>query len=223
MQADFYPRLSALSDDHPTMNRLVNAQTEVGLLLAVPGLLATLALAPWIIRIFYTEAFMPAADLLQWFILGSLGRVIAWPMSFIMIATENSRWFLVTETAFGLLHLGFIWFGLIYFGVEGVALAFFALYVLYVVAVYRVSRHLNQFSWSPETRKLIIGLLPIVALAFLAGRFMPLWPATGLGVALTVAASLLCLRGLVQRVGPGHQIVGLLLRIPGIKRLAGVR
>lgn len=86
MGADYYPRLTAVANDRVAVNRLVNDQTEIGLLLAAPGLLATLCLAPWIIRIFYTEAFLPAADLLQWFILGCLGRVVSWPLGFVMLA-----------------------------------------------------------------------------------------------------------------------------------------
>lgn len=42
MAADFYPRLTAISDDHIAMKQMVNEQMEIGLLLAVPGLLATL-------------------------------------------------------------------------------------------------------------------------------------------------------------------------------------
>lgn len=44
------------------MNRLVNEQTEIGLLLAVPGLQATLSLAALIIRLYYTDAFLSAAS-----------------------------------------------------------------------------------------------------------------------------------------------------------------
>jgi PST family polysaccharide transporter len=46
MGADYYPRLTAVASDRNAVNRLVNEQTEIGLLLAVPGLLATLSLAP---------------------------------------------------------------------------------------------------------------------------------------------------------------------------------
>jgi len=64
MGADYYPRLTGVAHDPAAVNRLVNEQTEIGLLLAVPGLLATLALAPWIIRLFYTSEFLPAVELL---------------------------------------------------------------------------------------------------------------------------------------------------------------
>lgn len=223
MGADFYPRLISVADDHGAMNRLVNEQTEIGLLLAVPGLLATLTLAPWIIRIFFTSEFLPAADLLQWFILGCLGRVISWPMGFIMLAQAKSRWFFITETLSNAMHLGMIWLGLATVGLEGVAVAFFALYVLYIFAVYGISRYLIEFAWSSAARRLLFLLMPIVALAFLAGRLLPLWPATGIGIVLTSVASVFCLRGMVQRIGHEHRIVQIASRIPGMRWACGLQ
>ena len=104
MGADYYPRLTGVASDKPAMVRMVNEQTEIGLLLALPGLLATMALAPWILQIFYTREFLGAVELLQWFILGCLGRVISWPLGFVMLALGKGRWFLLTETSFNLLQ-----------------------------------------------------------------------------------------------------------------------
>lgn len=222
MGADYYPRLTAVSHDHSAMNRLVNEQTEIGLLLAVPGLLATLALAPWIIRLFFSSDFMPAADLLQWFILGCLGRVISWPLGFIMLSLSKAKWYFMTETFFKVLHLGMIWVGLMFAGVEGVAVAFFCLYIFHIAGVYWVSYHLIRFSWSTATRRLFLYLMPIILAAFITGRMVPIWPATAIGITLTVVASIFCLRGLVQRIGRDHRIVQLSFRVPGMRRVCGL-
>jgi antigen flippase len=221
MGADYYPRLTAIAHDHAAMKRLVNEQTEIGLVLAVPGLLATLTLAPWIIRVFYSSEFLPATALLQWFILGCLGRVISWPMGFIMLALAKSRWFFVTETLFNVLHLALIWVGLTMLGIEGIAIAFFVLYVGYIAAVYGVSRYLIRFSWSAGTSKLVLLLIPIVALAFVAGRSLQPWPATGFGILLTSVASILCLRKLFLLVGPEHRLVQISNRLPGMRWISG--
>jgi len=217
MGADYYPRLTAVASDRAAVNRLVNEQTEIGLLLAVPGLLATLALAPWVIRIFYTDAFLPAADLLQWFVLGCLGRVLSWPLGFVMLALGKGQWFFVTETAANVLHLALIGVGLVTLGIEGVAIGFFVLYLAYTAGVYGVARHLTGFCWSPAAWRLLLWLLPIVAVTFIAARLLPLWPATAFGVVATVIATVLCLRGLVERIGTDHRIVRAACRIPGMR------
>ena len=56
-RADFYPRLTASAHDNTVCNRLVNEQARVGLLLAGPGVIATLTFAPLVIALFYNTRF----------------------------------------------------------------------------------------------------------------------------------------------------------------------
>ncbi len=222
MGADYYPRLTAVASDRDAMNRLVNEQTEIGLLLAVPGLLSTLSLAPWIIRLFYTDAFLPAAELLQWLVLGCLGRVISWPLGFVMLALGKGAWYFVTETIGNGFHLVLIGLGLITLGLEGVAVAFLLMYLVYTAGVYGVARRLTGFRWSFASRRLLLLLLSTVALTFLAGRLLPLWSATVYGLVTSAVASVLCLRGLVQRIGAEHRIVRMACRVPGMRWACGL-
>lgn len=219
MNADYYPRLTSVASDKPAMIRMINEQTEIGLLLVLPGLLATMAMAPWILQIFYTHEFIGAVELLQWFILGCLGRVISWPLGFVMVALNKGRWFLITETSFNLVHIGLIAIGLQLYGVEGVAIAFVVMYVGYIAAVLLVSRHLIGFKWSPGCIRIGLLSLPVLGVIFITSRFAPLWPATWIGLSLTLIASVLCLRGLIIRVGTDHRIVRAISRLPGGKLL----
>ena len=223
MGADYYPRLTGVAHDKVAMNRMVNEQTEIGLLLAVPGLLATMALAPWIIRIFYTNEFLPAVELLQWFILGCLGRVISWPQSLVMLALNKRRWLLLNESLFNIVHILLITLGLFLFGIEGVAIGFFMMYVGYTMAVYLVACHLIGFSWSAECIKIILITIPLLMVSFVASRSLPLWPATIIGAVLTAAVSIYSLRGLIQRIGPEHRISRTFAKIPGFRVLCGLQ
>jgi antigen flippase len=217
MGADYYPRLTAAAGDKAAMKRMVNEQTEIGLLLALPGLLATLALAPWILQLFYTGEFLGAVDLLQWFILGCMGRVISWPLGFVMLALGRGRWFLLTETSFNLLHVVLISLGLHKIGIEGVGIAFFLLYLGYILAVYLVCRHLIRFSWSSDCIRIAMFGLPILGFTFLACRSLPLWLASTAGLALTLVVSGLCLRGLATRIGSDHQLIRTACKLPGAR------
>lgn len=219
MGADYYPRLTGVAPDKSAMNRMVNEQTEIGLLLAVPGLLATLVLAPWILQLFYTREFLGAVELMQWFILGCLGRVISWPLGFVMLALGKGRWFLLTETSFNAIHIALIAIGLALFGIEGVAIGFFVMYVGYILAVYLVCRHLIGFAWSPGCLKISIYTLPPLVATFIACRSLPVWPASLAGLALTIVVSVLCIRGLMTRIGTEHRIVRAICKLPGAKML----
>ena len=89
MGADFYPRLSAVANDNAECNRLVNEQVLIGLLLASPGVIATLTFAPTVIALFYSSKFGAAVGVLRWICLGTLLQVITWPMGFIIVAKVN--------------------------------------------------------------------------------------------------------------------------------------
>ena len=215
MGADFYPRLTATIHDRAQAARAVNEQTEIGVLLALPGLLAALTLAPLAIKLLYTPQFLPAADLLPWMALGVFGRVISWPMGFVQLALGASRWFAATETIF----VG-LWAALTYamveaFGIIGAAYAFALTYALYTVAMLWVTRVLIDFSWSIEMRELFLASAAFVGLAF-AARF--LWSDTATlvaGGAVTLASALFSLRGLAKRLGEGNRLVKWARMAPG--------
>ncbi len=219
MEADYYPRLTGMANDKAAMNRLVNEQTEIGLLLAMPGLLATLGLAPWIIRIFYTSEFIPAVELLQWFVLGCMGRVISWPLGFMMLAMGRGRWFFAAETAANIAHIALIAVGLAIFGLSGVAIAFAVLYVGYVFAVLAVAQRLTAFSWSPKSFQLIALGLTVLVSTFVASRELSLWPATLIGALSTAVFSIYSLRGLVQRIGNDHRLTRAVNKLPIIRAI----
>src|SRR5208283_3751420 len=124
MGTDFMPRLTAAANDNATMNRLVNEQTEMGILIAVPGVLATLTLAPWVMKIFYSGAFVQGADVVRWQILGVFLRVVCWPLGFTMVAKGKSLLFTLTELAFAVVNVGLILFCMNTWKLEGVGVSF---------------------------------------------------------------------------------------------------
>ena len=106
MGTDFYPRLTAVARDDSECNRLVNEQAFVSILLAGPGVIATLALAPLVIVVFYTVKFEGAAVILRWICLGLTLRVISWPMGYIILAKGRQSVFFWSELAWTLCTSG---------------------------------------------------------------------------------------------------------------------
>lgn len=212
MGADFYPRLTAVAKDNAEVNRLVNEQTEVGILLALPGLLATLVFAPWAIWIFYTAKFVAAGALLPWFVLGIFGRVVSWPLGFIILAKGDARMFAAVETFFGGLMLLLTWLGLRWWQVTGTAMAFAVLYGLHVVGMRWVAGWLSGFRWSSPVRRLLLQSAAAVLAAFGIAKLLPPVIAAVSGGLLVLAACYLCLLRLTMRLGPGHRISRLVTR-----------
>ena len=205
MGADFFPRLTAAADDHPTVNRLVNEQTEIALLMAVPGILGTLTLAPWVIRVFYAGAFDPAVVVLQWQVLGIFGRIISWPIGFILLAKGERKLFLISESLANAIHLGLIWILVPHAGIAGAGMAFAGLYLFYSVLMVFISRRLTGFRWSAVNCGLLGWMIPLVVAVFLAMLGLPLVWGFPLGLVATVVASGVCFKHLLRRV-PAHRL-----------------
>lgn len=200
MGADFYPRLTALAHDNLATNRLVNEQMEMGLLLAVPGILGTLTFAPWILSVFYTAEFAPAATVIRWQILGIALRVISWPPAFIQLAKGRARVFIITELAFFLAQLGLTIVGLRLWGLEGVGAAFAFAYLFYSVVSYVVGRWLSGFRLSTASARLLTLSAGLVGATWFGVRTSSMVLSLAIGACLTmvsVVTSLVFLRMLL--------------------------
>jgi PST family polysaccharide transporter len=221
MGTDFYPRLTAVSHDHQKMNQMVNEQTEIGILLALPGLIATLMFAPWAMHLFYSSKFIQGAELLPWFVIGVFGRVVSWPMGFIMIAQGNSRLFAITETASNLLHILLIYVLMNHLGLWGVALAYAVLYFCYTIASYLLSMRLTKFSWSSSSCRLLAISTSLVVISFFIQKYTHGMTAHAIGMLLTLGAGIMTVRGLAKRLGSEHRITMMICKMPLGRKICG--
>ena len=155
MGTDFYPRLTAVADDNRRCNKLVNEQAEISILLALPGVLATLAFAPWVIHFFYSSKFDIAGQILCWQVAGMFLRVLSWPMGFIVLAKGRAAVLFWTDLAAYSVYVALGWFGLKLFGLPGTGMAFLGLYIFHWCMIFAVVRRMSGFSWSSANLRLI--------------------------------------------------------------------
>jgi PST family polysaccharide transporter len=212
MGADFFPRLTAAARDHSECNRLVNEQAEVGLLLAGPGVVGTLTLAPLVIQVFYSAKFGPAVEILRWICLGMLLRVASWPMGFILLA-KGARWpFLWSELASNLVHVGLVWLGIRCFGLPGAGVAFFAGYVFYWCLIYLIVRSTTGFVWSAANTRICWFQGALISLVFLGWYVLPHPVVAVAGAGLTLVAGSYSLKRIYALV-PFERLPGWARRI----------
>ncbi len=201
MGADFYPRLSVVAKDNSQINRLVNEQTEVSLLLTLPGLVATLTFAPWVIHLLYSADFIPAGEILRWQVVGLVLRVLCWPMGFILMAKGSTGLFFACELAANLVHLGLIWVGVVYWGLPGAGAAYLGLYIFYAVLIATVTRRVTGFRWSASNWRLIALTVSVSVIVFLSVAWLPKVYSLAMGSLLIVATGLYSLKMLALLTG----------------------
>ena len=202
MGTDFYPRLVGTADDHRQCNQLVNEQMQVSLLLAGPGVVATLVLAPLILSMFYSPEFAGAVGVLRWICLGVAMRVITWPMGFIILARNRQFIFLVTEVAWTVVNLGLTWACIRAFGLDGAGIAFFGSYLFYGLMIYPIVRSLSGFAWSAATLKIGLVFISPIVISMIGFHVCAPGGALALGIGALVASSVASLCILVRLVPP---------------------
>lgn len=203
MGMDYFPRLTAAARDNGAVNRMVNEQTEMGLLIALPGVLATIAFAPLILNLFYTSEFVAASGVIRWQIVGTALRVASWPLGYVQLAKGRAGLFIATETAAHSAHLLLTVAGLHLFGLDGVGIAFAVLYGVYTLGMLWVCRFLSGFRWSRAAGTILLASCAAVAASFAAIEVLPQNVGTGVSVVIMVVAGGLCLAGVQARLGSG--------------------
>lgn len=222
MGADFYPRLTAAISNPVEAGRLVNEQTEIGILLALPGLQATLAFAPWIMEIFYTGKFVSGSELLVWFVVAVFFRMITFPMGYILLAKGAGTRFAVLTSAFHVIHIALCAYLLPRFPLRSIALANVFLAGVYVIGMRRFAGSLIAFRWSDDTRVLTLLSGALIATAVILYLLLPAqWALLG-GILLTSASCILSFRGVARRIGETHRLMRIAFRFPFLRRLAGI-
>jgi PST family polysaccharide transporter len=201
MGTDFYPRLAAAAGDNERLTRLVNEQCCVSLLLALPGLVIMIAGAPLWLRILNTPGFDAAVPLLRLMTLGFLGRVISWPLGYILLARGNGIAFLALEVAAVVAQVGFVALGIRWFGLEGTGHAFIASYVVYAVLVVGSVRRLVGFRWRRDNLILAAGVCACCGLAWLAARPLGIVASGIAALVLGAVATAGSIRELRRRTG----------------------
>jgi len=205
MGADFYPRLTAQANDNPVCNRLVNEQAQVGLLLAGPGVLATLTFAPLVVALFYSAKFGAAVGILRWICLGTIIQVVSWPMGFIIIAKARQTLFIVCELAWAIVSLGLAWVCISDFGLDGVGIAFFGSYIFHAFLIYAVVSRISSFRWSRANERLGLLFLVVIAAVFIGFYLLPFLAAVSLGTVATVSIGAYSMHTLIKLI-PFEQI-----------------
>lgn len=200
MGADFYPRLTAVAKDNAACNRLVNEQAQVSLLLAGPGVLATLTFTPLVITMFYSAQFGAAVDVLRWICLGMTFRVISWPMGFIIVAKGEQITFFLTDLAWTVVNVGLSLVCVRSFGLNGAGIAFFGSYVFHGLMIYVIVLRLSSFRWSVANTKTGLIFLFLIAMVYCGFYILPALLATAFGTVAVMLSGVYSIRVLLNLV-----------------------
>jgi len=172
MSTDYYPRLVAAAKDDKLLNEEVNAQLEVGLLLSLPALVATIMFAPPGIALLYSGQFDAAIPVLRWYVFGIWGRVVSWPFAYIMLARGRGKLFFLAELSANIFHISAIYYCTQRWGLPGTGVGFMSLYLYYIVLTAVTGKHIAGTKLSSTNLYLICITLSTLIIASFCSFYM---------------------------------------------------
>lgn len=165
LAAEFYPRISAVAQDHVELNAQVNAQAGIILTIGVPAVLAMMPAAPLLISLLYSADFTEAVPLLRWQLLGDILKLMGWSLGFLMLAKEAKRVYFLSELIWNAVFLMTALPMVKWFGLKGLGAAYGCAYAAYLIATLLFARRVSGYVIS---RRVLLA----VVLALIAGVLM---------------------------------------------------
>lgn len=215
MGTDYYPRLTAVANDRVRVRQMVNEQTEISLLLALPCLIVMMIFSPLLIQVFYSSKFVAAIPILQWCILGVFGRVVSWPMGFVLLAMGKGRLFFFTETTDVVFQVAILWVLIKIWGLTGAGMAFMALYIFHTLLMMAVMQKLVGASLNRRSFQFVLLSTLVMAVLQLNCIFNhQMQSAWAINLSIFIIVSCLCLQQLTLKSGLTMQT--LLAKIKGM-------
>ena len=201
LAAEYYPRISALSDDKERLNDAVSTQITVALLLAGPVILGMILFAPWAVTLLYSDAFAETVAVLRWQLVGDVLKVAAWAVGFLLLARE-ARWpFFVSELAWSTFYVAALFFLVPAYGLPAAGLLYALCYALYLGLVTLWAGRETGFGMGGNVLRLLgltVGSSALVTLLSATGVGSPGW---FVALVVTLLVSAYCLFRLQRETG----------------------
>lgn len=172
MGVDLMPRLMKTCDNDRDMNALVNEQMELGMLVAVVGVLGILVLSPFALEILYSEDFLKGTTIIRWQVLGVSLRVLAFPFSYAIMAKGKTIVYIIVQTIFWVTEFGLLIFFSKRFGFNGLGINYFFGYAIYFFMTLYSCKYIFNFKFSKLLKKIIYISYVFIGTTFIGCYFL---------------------------------------------------
>lgn len=163
MAAYVFPRVAA-ETHRSRLGPLLNSALRANLVLMVPGLVAVVSLRVLLVHIFYSQAFVGAADYIPVQVLGDFARVLGWSFGVSLFAQGYKGGHLVANLVQAVAWVSLTSLTLPWIGLGALSLGYALSYVTWPVLMYWMARQwLGVRIESGEMAMVGVGLVCIVA------------------------------------------------------------
>lgn len=124
MSTEYYPRICGINHNNKALAEAVNRQSEAGLIIALPLVVAFVFLIPYFLRFLYSEAFLPSAEYTDFAIIGSIAIICSNCMGMVLLAKQSAKLFLTSSLAGNVIILAVNIMLYNYIGLKGLGIGY---------------------------------------------------------------------------------------------------
>jgi len=192
----FMPVLSGAKTEEER-RKILNDAALLAVLFSLPLTGGLIVFQPLVIRILYSEQFLPAIEMLNWLVLGNYLSVVLW--LFTMVSTTRAHMNIYTVTSVGA-SCGFLLIGWLsvgfppgagpipwLYGIGGLGFADFVSHAIAMMVM--VALTWRRYRYFPERRTVLVWLAGLVVVALCV---VMTWHEVSINWPKAVALSLLC-------------------------------
>lgn len=201
MGSDYYPRLSAISNDNRLCTQTVNQQAEIAILILAPILVTFLIYIKWVVILLYSTKFVAVNSMIYWASLGLFFKVASWSIAFIFLAKGASKLFFWNELISNINMLILNLLGYHFWGLTGLGISFAVAYLLYLIQVYIVNRVKYDFSFNSAFVRIFVIQFGLAIVCFLCMKVLSQPYNYGIGTLVIFVSGWYSLKELEKRLG----------------------
>lgn len=202
MSIDYFPRLSAISEDNSKVKEMANQQGEITLLLATPILILLAITAPLLIHLLLSNEFLPITTFIRVLAFGIIFKAASYSIGAISFAKGDKKTFFLLEGCYTnlntlLFNIVGYWVG----GLTGLAYSFLLMHITYFLVINIVTSKLYNFSINKDLKKILVTQIMLISMVFLSFIIFNNSFAYITSVILALISILFSYKQLDQRIG----------------------
>lgn len=199
MSYDYFPRISKAAKDIVQLNKEVNQQLKIGLIVLFPILLWLLLLCDWVVRLLFSKDFLGSVSYVEIAILGVFFKMISWILAYTLIAKSQKKIFVINEFIFTILYIGIHLYGFQNNQITGLGIAYSVYFFLYLLAIFFICKYKTKVEMNSQNFKISVLFSFLILFSIIIKIFVtnPIAVNVLLGI-LTIFASIWSLRQIVN-------------------------
>lgn len=200
MSTEYYPRIASFSQDDRKLSDAVNAQSEIGLLIALPMIVLFVFLTPYFIQVLYSDSFLLATSYLDFAILGVIAVICSNSMGMILLAKQASRTFLLSSALENIVILGITILLYNVAGLAGLGMAYAINGIMQFIMYDRIMWYTYQIRFNKVLILLLVETFICCGLAIYLRTIDILWLKWCSGILLFILTSIYSIKNLNKRL-----------------------